>query len=398
MERVDVVIIGAGLIGLSISRRLHQLGKKCVLLERNIFCGMETSSRNSEVIHSGIYYPTNSCKASFCVDGRFKLLQYVSDRKIFHSMCGKLIVGHDKEDDKKKLQQLYQNGLMNGLSNIKLLSEKDIRVMEPNLSQAIKHAIFLPYTGIVDSHELMQSFQVDIQEANQYGESSMILTDCSFRKASIFHGRSEKLFHIESSRGDILSTWLINAAGLLAPQVAFNIESLQKQHLPKSYYAKGSYFKLSRDCSNIFSRLIYPLPVVGGLGVHLTLDKMGSVKFGPDVEWLRPAEVVDVNDPYLFDVSIPPVFDLSVSVEKLDNFYQSISSFWSDVAAYELIPDYSGVRPKTVGPQSSSLQDFTIQSSREHHVEGLINLFGIESPGLTSCLSIADHVGEIIRK
>jgi L-2-hydroxyglutarate oxidase LhgO len=397
MERVDVVIIGGGLIGLSIGRRLHQLGKKCLLLERNTFCGMETSSRNSEVIHSGVYYPSSSWKRSFCIDGRFKLLQYISDRKIFHNMCGKLIVGLDEENEKKKLHHLFQNGLNNGLSNIKFLSGKDVRLMEPSLSDRIKYAVFLPYTGIVDSHALMESFQVDIQETNQSGESSTILTDCYFREASVLYEGKERLFHVETSRGDILSTWLINAAGLLAPHVAYNIHPLQKQHIPKSYYAKGSYFKLSCGAKNLFSHLVYPLPVAGGLGVHMTMDKTGSFKFGPDVEWLRPLEMVD-QDPYLFDSSVPPTFDYSVSVEKTASFYDSISSFWPEVTAYNLIPDYSGIRPKTVGPHCSSFQDFMIQWSEEHHVQGLINLFGIESPGLTSCLSIADCVSDMIRK
>jgi L-2-hydroxyglutarate oxidase LhgO len=361
MDRVECVVVGAGVVGLAIARRLAQAGREVVVLEAAEAIGTATSSRNSEVIHAGIYYPAASLMAKFCVGGRRALYDYCRDHGIPHRNCGKLIVATTPQET-AKLQSIKAHAEANGVEGMEMLSGGAARALEPAL--ACDAALLSPSTGIIDSHAYMLSLRGD---AERHGAAFAFHTPLMRGKVASRGVEIETGGEAPMTLGCDL---LINAAGLGATAVARSIEGLPLSHIPPAYLAKGNYFSCSARAP--FSRLIYPVPEPGGLGVHLTLDLAGQARFGPDVEWID-------------------TLDYTVDPARAARFYPAIRRYWPDLPDGALMPSYSGIRPKIV-PPAVAKQDFMIEGPSEHGVAGLINLFGIESPGLTSSLAIADHV------
>lgn len=362
----DVVVIGAGVVGLACARKLARVGREVVIIEANPAIGMETSSRNSEVIHGGLYYPSGSQKAALCVAGRALLYEFCGQFGVAHRRCGKLIVATDHAQH-EKLDALASQAERNGVTDIQRLTRDQARTLEPALECTA--ALLSPSTGIIDSHALMQAL---LGDAEAHGAQLAINTPAGAGHA--YHNR------IEIETGGAMPAVLrasavINAAGLRAVETAGRIEGIPRQHLPTSYLARGSYFQLGGRAP--FSRLVYPLPEPGGLGVHLTLDLAGQARFGPDVEWIDG-------------------IDYRVDPARADGFYAEIRKYWPALRDGALSPAYAGIRPKISGPQDPAA-DFLIQGPSDHGVPGLVNLFGIESPGLTSCLAIAEHVTRILQ-
>src|SRR4051812_33157958 len=364
MDRVDCVVIGAGVIGLAVARRLAQAGREVIILEAAEGIGTVTSSRNSEVIHAGIYYPSGSLMARMCVSGKGALYEYCRDHGIPHRNCGKLIVA-TTEKETEKLNSIRAHAEANGVLDLKTLSRVDARALEPALN--CDAALLSPSTGIIDSHAYMLALRGEAEEAGAaYAFHTPML------RARADAGRIE----VEAG-GDAPMTLacnlLVNAAGLGAPALARGIEGMPIGLIPCAYLAKGNYFSCSARAP--FSHLIYPVPEPGGLGVHLTLDMAGQARFGPDVEWVES-------------------IDYAVDPARAERFYPAIRRYWPTLPDGALMPSYSGIRPKIV-PPAVATQDFLIQGPADHGVAGLINLFGIESPGLTSSLAIADHIGAL---
>jgi len=364
MDQVECVIVGAGVVGLAIARRLAQAGREVVIVEAAEGIGTGTSSRNSEVIHAGIYYPAGSAMARMCVTGKQALYAYCADRGIPYRNCGKLIVA-TRPEEAEKLQSIKARAAANAVHDLQVLSADAARELEPALH--CEAALLSPSTGIVDSHALMLSLQ---------GEAEAAGAAFAFY-APLLQARVAAS-HLEIDVGgdapmSLQCKWLINAAGLGATTVARQIDGMPIDRVPPAYLAKGNYF--SCGVRSPFSRLIYPVPEPGGLGVHLTLDLAGQARFGPDVEWIDR-------------------IDYTVDPARAERFYPAIRRYWPGLPDGALIPAYAGIRPKIV-PPAVATQDFTIQGPKDHGVAGLINLFGIESPGLTSCLAIADHVATL---
>ncbi|CCE11674.1 NAD binding site:FAD dependent oxidoreductase [Bradyrhizobium sp. STM 3843] len=364
MDKVDCVVIGAGVVGLAIARRLATAGREVVVLEAAEDIGTVTSSRNSEVIHAGIYYKAGSLMARFCVRGKHLLYRYCDEHGIPYRNCGKLIVATSAKET-EKLQGIRAHAAANGVDDLELLSGEAARALEPAL--ACDAALLSPSTGIIDSHAYMLSLR---GEAEAAGAAFAFHTPLLRAKADAGH--------IELDAGGeqpmtLACGLLVNAAGLNASMVARMIDGMPLELIPPAYLAKGNYFSCSVRAP--FARLIYPVPEPGGLGVHLTLDLAGQARFGPDVEWVDH-------------------IDYAVDPARAERFYPAIRKYWPTLPDGALMPAYSGIRPKIV-PPAVATQDFLIQGPRDHGVEGLINLFGIESPGLTSSLAIADHVGEL---
>jgi L-2-hydroxyglutarate oxidase LhgO len=364
MDRVDCVVIGAGVIGLAVARKLAQAGREVIVLEEAEAIGTITSSRNSEVIHAGIYYRAGSWMARMCVDGKHALYRYCSERGIPHRNSGKLIVATNPKET-EKLQSIKAHAEANGVLDMQLLTGDAACALEPAL--ACDAALLSPSTGIIDSHAYMLSLRGEAEDA---GAAFAFHTPLIRAKATA------GVIEIEAG-GEAPMTLqcslLVNAAGLSATTVARNIEGMPLERIPTAYLAKGNYFSCNARAP--FSRLIYPVPEPGGLGVHLTLDMAGQARFGPDVEWVD-------------------AIDYAVDPARAERFYPAIRRYWPTLPDGALMPSYSGIRPKIV-PPAVAVQDFLIQGPRDHGVDGLINLFGIESPGLTSSLAIADHVAEL---
>ena len=363
MDKVECVVIGAGVIGLAIARRLTKAGREVIVLEAAEGIGTVTSSRNSEVIHAGIYYKAGSLMARMCVSGKHKLYDYCASHGIPHRNCGKLIVATTPKET-EKLQSIRAHAEANGVLDMQVLSGEAARELEPALN--CDAALLSPSTGIIDSHSYMLSLRGDAEAA---GAAFAFHTPLLRAKASA--GTIELEAGGEAPM-TLQCDLLVNAAGLDAPAIARQIEGMPAELIPQAYLAKGNYFSCSARAP--FSRLIYPVPEPGGLGVHLTLDMAGQARFGPDVEWVDH-------------------IDYAVDPRRAERFYPAIRKYWPALPDGALMPSYSGMRPKIVPPAIAS-QDFVIQGPREHGVGGLINLFGIESPGLTSSLAIADHVGQ----
>ncbi|MBO0710658.1 MAG: NAD(P)/FAD-dependent oxidoreductase [Acetobacteraceae bacterium] len=361
METVDCVVVGAGVVGLAVARALARAGREVIVLEAADRIGTETSSRNSEVIHAGIYYPAGSLMAEFCVAGRRELYAYCAARGVPFRNCGKLIVATSESED-GLLGAIKARAEANGVEGMRVLPGAEARAMEPNL--ACTSALFSPTTGIIDSHAFMLALQGDAENA---GAVVVFLSPVAGARASA--GAIE----IDVGGSDPMTLRcrvLVNAAGLHAPALAARIFGMPKIRVPTAYYAKGNYFTLSSRSP--FSRLIYPVPVPGGLGVHLTIDLAGQARFGPDVQWID-------------------AIDYTVDAARAESFYAAIRRYWPALKAGDLQPGYAGIRPKIV-PPGAPAQDFVVQGPRTHGVEGLINLFGIESPGLTASLALAEHV------
>ena len=364
MDEVECVVVGAGVVGLAIARKLAQQGREVIVVEQAEAIGTGTSSRNSEVIHAGIYYRAGSLMAQLCVAGRQALYAYCADHGIPHRKCGKLIVATTAAEA-DKLESIRAHAAANGVDDLRAIDGAEAQRMEPALSCVA--ALVSPSTGIVDSHSYMLALRGDAEAAG---------AAFAFHAPLLSARREGELLALEIG-GEMPMTLgcrlLINAAGLGATAVARSIAAMPPELVPTPYLAKGNYFTCSARAP--FSHLIYPVPESGGLGVHLTLDLGGQAKFGPDVEWIDELDYV-------------------VDPARAARFYPAIRKYWPGLPDGALSPGYSGIRPKIV-PPSVAVQDFVVQSPREHGVPGLINLFGIESPGLTASLAIADYVGTL---
>jgi L-2-hydroxyglutarate oxidase LhgO len=364
MDKVECVVVGAGVIGLAVARRLARAGREVIVLETAEAIGTVTSSRNSEVIHAGIYYPAGSLMARMCVSGKRALYDFCSDHGIPHRNCGKLIVATTPKET-EKLQSIRAHAEANGVLDLQHLSGEAARALEPALN--CDAALLSPSTGIIDSHAFMLALRGDAEAAG-----AALAFHSPLRGAKASGGRIE--LDVGGNAPITLECGLlVNAAGLGAPAVARSIDGMPIDLIPRPYLAKGNYFSCSTRAP--FSHLIYPVPEPGGLGVHLTLDMAGQARFGPDVEWVE-------------------TIDYAVDSARAQRFYPAIRRYWPALPDGALMPSYSGIRPKIV-PPAVAVQDFLIQGPRQHGVAGLINLFGIESPGLTSALAIADYVGDL---
>ena len=366
MDKVDCIVIGAGVVGLAVARALALQGREVMVLEAANAIGTGTSSRNSEVIHAGIYYPPGSLKAQLCVQGKQVLYDYCAQRNIGHNRCGKLIVA-TSESQVAQLQGIIAKAAANGVNDLVLLSREQARAMEPQLECVA--AIHSPSTGIVDSHALMLSLQGDIENAGGFLVLNTAVAQLKTAQSAI------EIIAFDGT--ELAANSVINAAGLNAPQVASRIKGLDVKHVPPTFWAKGNYFTLSGKSP--FSRLIYPVPEAAGLGVHLTIDLGGQAKFGPDVQW------VDSSD------------DLIVDPARGDAFYAEVRKYWPGLKDGMLQAGYAGIRPKLQGPGQAA-GDFVIQGEAVHGIPGLVNLFGIESPGLTSSLAIGELVSQMLLK
>lgn len=366
MDRVDCIVIGAGVVGLAVARELAMSGIEVVIIESEELIGSVTSARNSEVIHAGIYYEAGSAKARHCVQGRDLLYAYCAERGVPHARCGKLIVA-TSADQRDALDAIRAKAAANGVTDLQPLTRAQAIALEPNLECAA--ALLSPSTGIVDSHALMHSLLGDAQAhgAMLALKSRVVAGECRHDGIAL---------QVASDDGpmQILADTVINAAGLAAPKVAAALQGFPHERLPRPYFAKGNYYGLSGRSP--FSRLIYPVPEPGGLGIHLTIDLGGQARFGPDVEWLS------IDDPAAIRYDVDPA--------RAERFYAAIRRYWPTLPDAALQASYSGVRPKLVGPGSEG--DFVIQGPAEHGVPRLVNLFGIESPGLTAALSLAPAV------
>lgn len=354
------------MVGLAVARALALRGRQVMVLEAVSAIGTGTSSRNSEVIHAGIYYPPASLKAQLCVRGKQLLYDYCAQRGIGFSRCGKLIVA-THESQVAKLQSIIAKAAANGVHDLVLLSREQARVLEPQLECVA--AIHSPSTGIVDSHALMLSLQGDIENAGGF----VVLNTA----VAQLHRAPAAIEVIAYDGTELAANIVVNAAGLNAPQVARCIKGLDARHVPPTYWAKGNYFALQGKSP--FSRLIYPVPEAAGLGVHLTIDLGGQAKFGPDVQWVASPN------------------DLAVDPSRGDAFYAEVRKYWPALRDGALHPSYAGIRAKLQGP-GAAVGDFVVQGEAVHGIAGLVNLFGIESPGLTSALAMGELVSLMLLK
>jgi L-2-hydroxyglutarate oxidase LhgO len=361
IEQIDTVVIGAGVVGLAVARAFALSGREVVVIEREGSIGTGTSSRNSEVIHAGIYYPTGSLKAKLCVAGRHALYPYLERRGIAHRRCGKLIVATDTGQI-SGLEKLHATARANGVADLRMLEAREARALEPQLSCVA--ALESPSTGIIDSHAYMLGLR---GEAEDHG------TAIAFRSPLLGGRLTAGGIELDVGGAEpmrLLARTLVNSAGLHAQEVARSIEGFPAGRVPPAYYCKGNYFSLSG--TSPFSRLVYPAPESAGLGVHLTLDLAGQARFGPDVEWIER-------------------IDYGVDPGRSRVFYDAIRRYWPGLKDGSLQPAYCGIRPK-IQPKGEPSRDFLIEGPDEHGVAGLVNLFGVESPGLTASLAIAEHV------
>jgi L-2-hydroxyglutarate oxidase LhgO len=365
-DTVDAVVIGAGVVGLAVARALALAGQEVIILEAADAFGTETSARNSEVIHAGIYYPQGSLKARHCVAGRRALYRFCDEHGVTARRCGKLIVATD-EAEAATLAKIAAGAQANGLTGaddaLQLLTADEAHALEPEI--ACTAALFSPSTGIVDSHGFMLALLGDAE-----AQGAMIATHSRLESAAVTSDGLHLQIATEDGGMELLARRVVNSSGLSAPAVARRIAGLAEASVPQPYLAKGNYFGLSTRPP--FRHLIYPVPVPGGLGTHATIDLGGRVRFGPDVEWVDE-------------------LDYRVDPARAESFYAAIRRYWPALPDGALQPDYSGIRPK-ITPPGAAAADFVIQGPEAHGVAGLVNLFGIESPGLTSSLSIADEV------
>jgi L-2-hydroxyglutarate oxidase LhgO len=373
MDKVQTVVIGAGVVGLSVARSLAMAGHEVVVVEAAEAIGTGTSSRNSEVIHAGIYYPAGSLKAKLCVEGNPQLYRYAAEKGFDARRCGKLIVA-TSDAQVGALHSLLAKAKANGVTDISLISGAQAREMEPAL--ACVQALWSQSSGIVDSHGLMLALQGDLEKSG-----GMVAFLSPFNNGTVTDKGIELHFG-GAEPFSLLAQQVVNAAGLYAPLVARNIvngraplNELTTHSIPTAFFAKGNYYSLTQKTP--FSRLIYPLPEAAGLGVHLTLDLGGQARFGPDVEWLQ------IDNPDEINYAVDPARSAS--------FYAAIRTYWPDLKDGALAPAYSGVRPKISGPTDLAA-DFMIQTQANHGIVGLVHLLGIESPGLTASLAIGSLV------
>ena len=362
MERVECAVVGAGVVGLAVARALALAGREVLILESEDAFGTATSARNSEVIHAGIYYPPGSAKARLCVAGRDALYRYCAERGVAHRRCGKLIVA-TSEAQHAKLEAILAQATANGVTNLAWMDAAQARGLEPQLQ--CTRALHSPSTGIIDSHALMLSLLGDAEAQGAVLALRAPVQGGELRDDGVLLqvGGAEPM--------ELLAGCVVNAAGLHAQAIARSLAGFPAARVPRQGYAKGNYYSLSGRSP--FSRLVYPVPEAAGLGVHLTLDLAGQARFGPDVEWIE-------------------AIDYRVDPARADSFYAAIRRYWPGLPDGALSPGYAGIRPKLHGPEGGGDTDFLIQGPNSHGIPGLVNLFGIESPGLTASLAIADEV------
>jgi len=361
VDTVECVVIGAGVVGLAVARALALAGHEVMVLEKERWIGAETSSRNSEVIHAGIYYPKGSLKARFCVAGKERLYAYCAERGVPHRRLGKLIVAC-KDEELPVTAATRAKAAANGVGDLVILDGAEARALEPAL--ACVGACLSPSTGIIDSHALMLAYQAELE-----AKGGIVVL-----RAPVTGGRVvARGFALEVGGAEPMTLEchvLINCAGVHAPQLARAVAGIPLASIPRAYFCRGVYFTLSGRSP--FRRLVYPVPESAGLGVHLTLDLAGQARLGPDVEWID-------------------AIDYTVDPARGARFYAAIRTYWPGLADGALQPGYAGIRPKISGPGEPAA-DFRVQGPAEHGVPGLVNLYGIESPGLTASLALAEHV------
>jgi len=359
---VDCIVIGGGVIGLAVARRLAFAGIETLVIEREAVHGSHTSSRNSEVIHAGLYYAPGSLKARLCVQGREQLYRYCEERGIAHRRCGKLVVATSTAD-RPQLQHYFDTARRNGVTDLTWLTPDEAAALEPAVR--CEAALRSPSTGIVSSHELMQALLGDLES-----HGGALACHAEAVGARLGQGTHRVAIRQEGTRSEFATRLLVNAAGLDAQAVALAFVGLPASTVAPRHLAKGHYFTLQGRAP--FQHLVYPVAGNGGLGIHVTLDLAGGARFGPDVEWV-------------------PAVDYAIDESRRDAFATAIRRYYPDLDATRLQPGYTGIRPKITGPGEPAA-DFCIQGPDRHGVEGLVNLYGIESPGLTAALAIADEV------
>jgi len=366
MDRVDSVVVGAGVVGLAVARALARQGREVLVLETEGAIGEHTSSRNSEVIHAGIYYDAGSLKARLCVEGRHKLYAYCAEHGVEARRLGKFIVA-SSEDQLPQLMKIKAHAEVNGVDDLELWDADRFHAAEPEVT--CEKALYSPSTGILDSHGYMLSLQGGLEE-----RGGVVAFHSPVQSVRVEGGG----FVVETGGDDPLTLrcdTLVNSAGLYAPALAAEIAGADRTAVPKAYYARGAYFSLQGQKSP-FTHLVYPIPEPGGLGVHATIDMAGQVRFGPDVEWIDGV-------------------DYTLIPSRADKFYAAIRAYWPGLQDGALTPAYCGVRPKISAPGAPNA-DFVIHGPAHSGAAGLVNLFGIESPGLTSSLAIADEVARLL--
>jgi L-2-hydroxyglutarate oxidase LhgO len=366
MEKIECAVIGAGVIGLAVARALAAQGREVLILESEGAFGTGISARNSEVIHAGIHYPAGSLKARLCVAGRAMLYGYCEERGIAHRRCGKLIVAGG-ETQRDRLDRIAAGAAANGVDDLRLLSRDEARALEPALECTA--ALLSPSTGIIDSHALMLSLLGDAER-----DGAVLAVSSAVHGGEVAADGVVLDVKVGAGATAILARSVVNCAGLGAQRIARGLRGLPAESVPPLSYAKGNYYSLAGRAP--FSRLIYPVPESAGLGVHLTLDLGGQARFGPDVEW--------IDD-----------IDYTVDPKRADAFYAEVRRYWPQLPDGALQPAYAGIRPKPHAPGEAA-RDFLVSGPADHGVAGLVNLYGIESPGLTSCLALAGHVAGIM--
>lgn len=362
IDNVDCIVIGAGVVGLAIARELAQKGREVIVLEKTDSIGTGVSGRNSEVIHAGLYYPQGSLKARLCVNGRAKLYKYLDERKIEYKCCGKLIVATD-DLEVKALDEILKKAQINGVYDIVKINKAEALSLEPELN--CRSALLSPSTGVFDSHAYMLSLQGDAENCGaNFAFSNTVVG------GRIINGKIELDILGQSGLLKLGCKTLINAAGLGAQKIALSIKGFPPELVPPQYLAKGNYFTLTGKAP--FSKMIYPIPGKASLGTHYTCDLGGQGRFGPDIQWV---EEINYN----------------VDSAQISSFCNAIRRYWPGIKDRELIPSYSGIRPK-VHSADMTMADFIIQGPSIHGINSLVNLFGIESPGLTSSMAISEEV------
>lgn len=370
MEKIDVVVIGAGVIGLAIARALALKGREVIVAESEKIAGSVTSARNSGVIHAGIYYTPGTAKAAYCLRGKELLYAYARDRRLPYKNCGKLIVA-TSDPEIEKLEKIRLNAQKNNVHDLRMITRKEALEMEPELSCLA--AIHSPSTGIIDVHSYILSLLTDFEDAGGTLALQNKVTSGEIVNDGII------LEFNQSPDMRIKANVVVNASGLSAQTVARTIRGIPAETIPPQQLAKGNYFSLPGKSP--FTRLVYPIPVPGGLGAHYTMNMAGESLFGPDVEWLDSASGQNIN--------------YTVDPARAGQFYESIRRYWPGVDKHELQPAYSGIRSKSLMPDMND-SDFIIQGPEDHGVRGLINLYAIESPGLTSSLAIAQDIAGLL--
>ena len=365
MLSLDCVVIGGGVVGLAVARELAMAGREVVLLEAEPLTGSITSSRNSEVIHAGLYYPTGSLKAELCVAGKQKLYDYCRDRHIPHKRCGKLVVASN-EAEVAYLEKLLKQAEANGVDDCRLIGSTELFRLEPQITGFAP--LVSPSTGIIDSHRLMEAYIADIESHG----GSVVLNSPVL--AGELLGDTVRLAIGGLDPVEIEARLVVNAAGLDAWTISGGMAGLDRKTMPERHYAKGCYFSLTGRAPA--ERLVYPVPEPGGLGVHLTLDLAGQARFGPDVEWVE-------------------TIGYDVDPRRADTFYGAIRRYWPHLPDGALQPAYSGVRPKVAGPGGGGAGDFVIQGPETTGHPAYAALYGIESPGLTASMAIAERVAHL---